>query len=57
MSSEELAPKNNRCEICNMQATAGIIDEKNSIAKGQIRYTCQDHYMKLYDRIANDSKK
>lgn len=48
--SEE--PKNNRCEICNLQATAGIIDSKN-----KLRFTCGDHAMKLFERIAHDSKK
>ena len=49
-SSTESA--NNKCEICGLQAVEGIIDQF-----GKVRYTCQDHVMKLYEKIANDSKK
>ena len=37
----------NRCEICNKPSTAGMIDENNN----KIRYTCQDHYLQLYEKI------
>jgi hypothetical protein len=43
--------KDNICEICGNQATAGIIDSKN-----KVRYTCQDHAMKLFERIASEVK-
>jgi hypothetical protein len=43
---------NNKCEICNLPATAGIIQDADTI-----RYTCEDHYMRLYEKIANDSKR
>jgi hypothetical protein len=42
--------KNSVCEICGNQATAGIQDGE------EIRYTCQDHTMKVYDRIAAEAK-
>jgi hypothetical protein len=44
--------KDNKCEICGLQATAGIIQDDV-----KIRYTCQDHYLKLYERIANNDRK
>lgn len=47
-------PINNKCDICGRQATAGIVDE--NIAKG-LRYTCEDHYMQVYEKMAFDSKK
>lgn len=46
------APSANKCEICNLQATAGIIDSDNI----HVRYTCQDHYMALYDKIAKEAR-
>lgn len=49
MSSTEAT--NNKCEICGLQAVEGIIDSTN-----KVRYTCQDHVMQLYEKIARDSK-
>jgi hypothetical protein len=49
MSSEAT---NNKCEICGLQSIEGIIDSKN-----KVRYTCQDHVMKLYDKIAQEGNK
>ena len=49
MSTE--APSFNKCEICFLQATAGITDHNN-----KVRYVCQDHGMKLYERIASEAK-
>ena len=46
-------PENNKCEICNQRASVGITNERDD----QIRYTCQDHYLKLYEKIALDYKK
>ena len=46
-------PENNKCEICNQPASVGIIDEND---QGKTRYTCQDHYLKLYEKIANDNR-
>ena len=43
----------NICEICSQKATAGILDETPQI---KIRYSCQDHTMKVYDRIASEAK-
>lgn len=42
----------NKCEICGLQATAGILDTND-----RIRFTCQDHNMKLYEKIASEGKK
>jgi hypothetical protein len=42
--------KNNKCEICGLQATAGVIDDIS------IRYTCEDHYIKLYEKIAKENE-
>lgn len=47
-------PENNKCEICNQRASTGIVDENNP---DKTRYTCQDHYLKLYEKIALDYKK
>lgn len=41
----------NKCEICNLQAISGILDSKN-----KVRYTCADHSMKLYEKIASETK-
>jgi hypothetical protein len=45
--------KSNRCEICNTQAQAGILDDR---LEGNIRYTCQDHYMALYEKMIGERK-
>jgi hypothetical protein len=42
-------PKDNKCEICGFPATEGIIDKHS-----KVRYTCQDHPMKLYEIIAKE---
>ena len=39
---------NNTCEICKQKATGGILDESDPI---KIRYTCQDHYIQVYELI------
>ena len=39
---------NNICEICRQKATAGILDETKQI---KIRYSCQDHYLQVYEKI------
>lgn len=53
MTNNSMDVTSNKCEICNRQATAGIIQDADTI-----RYTCEDHYMRLYENIANqnDSK-
>jgi hypothetical protein len=47
--------KDNICEICGRQATAGILDDER-YKNTRIRYSCQDHTMKVYDRIASEAK-
>jgi hypothetical protein len=44
--------KSNKCEICNRVAQGGIIDEITPQRK--IRYTCQDHYMAVHERIVQE---
>jgi hypothetical protein len=50
--SESFDIKSNKCEICNQIATAGIIDELTPNKK--LRYTCQNHYMAIHDRIVQE---
>lgn len=47
--------KDNICEICGRQATAGILDDER-YKNTRIRYSCQDHTMKVYDRKASEKK-
>jgi hypothetical protein len=44
---------NNTCEICKQKATGGILDESDPI---KIRYTCQDHYIQVYELIKKKEK-
>lgn len=45
--------KSNKCEICNQVASSGILDENQN---GKIRYTCQEHYIPLYERMIAERK-
>ena len=42
-----------KCEICNMQATAGLIADHNPLL---IKYTCQDHWIPVHERIIAESR-
>jgi hypothetical protein len=42
--------KSNMCEVCGKVASAGILDDEKYI-QTRIRYTCQDHYTQIYERI------
>lgn len=44
----------NICEICRQKATAGILDETK---QNKIRYSCQDHYLQVYEKIKDQRKK
>lgn len=46
--------KSNKCEVCNQVATAGILDEYQD---GKIRYTCNEHYTPLYEKMIGERKK
>lgn len=48
--SENFNIKDNMCEVCGAQATAGILDDEQYI-QTRVRYTCQDHYIQVYERI------
>jgi hypothetical protein len=47
--------KDNICEICGRQATAGILDDER-YTNTRIRYTCEDHAMKVFERIASETR-
>lgn len=55
---------NNRCEICNQLATNALLEnttndeeeDDNIGGGGNIRFSCNDHYMALHDKIAKEGK-
>ena len=51
MSTDKEESQINRCEICNKPSDTGMIDENS-----KLRYTCQNHYVQLYEKINRDNQ-
>lgn len=54
-------PKN-VCEICEQNATAGILDNEDINNNDRniqirIRYSCLDHYLQVYQKIQGERNK
>jgi hypothetical protein len=46
--------KDNMCEICGRQATAGILDDER-YTNTRIRYSCEDHYMQIHEKMVREA--